>query len=787
MNIKQAFVLFSVFFSCYLIMSIIFVSAYTVGEVFNTDSAKFVIEPVLKIIDELEPIDCDTGGYMTFRAYVDNIPEFDIDTVDALVEDKSTGIYYNITSAVSCFPFENVLSNQEINCRIKVKEMLSLMPSCPFEQIKNDFYLTLGISYVNREAKVTAEKDIIITKAGTEPHMEINFNVASPPYPVPQINCLTGSEFDVPVLIEHAEKLSGDISWSFSLNGVSYGGGLINCEELLERQGNGIEKIYICELTVSNNAFTECDVTKDAFVSITAKNGDYELSSDFTTSFISEPLDLSLRVTGLDDIECQIVSEEGLCIPLEPQQNITVTITGNVPQKIEVFETRYMLDNGEITTAYCKKLAYNKYKCSTFVPLANVELPANKGETTSMTRKVTAFFDLKYINYYTNVSDSETFVMEGKMIQELINTIKVLKKDVKHFEWITNFTSSETYAKVWDWINMLRKCCKIGDIVNTLEEKGFKKGVHDLGEKYIWGEEGTKLFPKILKIFNFAYELLVGNGPKMLECVSGKAMKEVEDEIQKLEDFEDGAIVAEIKIPTLLEMMGDHFASCRAEIMWEQYSDLRLWICVVLRVVFKSVGDVACKILDSGIMKAIDKILTFVHLLLLIDTYNQAQKDMALSMERMNLQLTASNIMSEYTEKLSATMESLSVSISTNAALYNITYGDYRTVKLIFLSDRTGVLANGDDICSGDEITIDYDFEKLNQTEGFVSELDISSDTHFKTLIFGELKGTYGPTKTDALLGTDPSNDLSETYTFTLNYEDKSLDYNLEYVNSPCS
>ncbi len=782
MKPKQALVLLSVPFACYLVFSLSLVSAYQIGELQNT-KVKFIIEPVLKIVDDLKPINCGSSGYITFHAYVENVLEFDIEGIEAFVEDTSSDETHNVTSALSCFPKTKLISNQEITCNLHVRELLSELPSCPLEKAENRFYLTLEISYGDKKAKISSEKSFILTEPGIEPNLEINFRISHPPYPVPEINCKTGSEIDVPVVIKHAETLYGDVTWSFSVNETSYGGNLIECEKILSREGEGMENIYLCNLVVSSTAFPVCE-RGEVEIGLRAKTEDYNLFGNFSTTTISEDLNLGLSISGIEKLECQIIDENGTCVPKEPQQNVTARITGNVPAGLRVFETRYKLGDSNITITHCKKIRYDKYECLTFITIDQLPVPQSKDQRTTKSRTLTLFFDVKYLNYYTNISDSTNVTLEGVILDELLNTMNVLEEDIKYLKWIKDniYWIEEAYG----WINLIRTCCGF-ELVKKELEKGYEYAYNGLlkkfSEMYLWGP-ASEWWGKIIGV-------IAQHGPGIVRCIAEKGIEGINKEMKNLEDFEEGEITSEMEIPTIGELIKEYIAICAIENFWDRIkSTWKLLLCLAIRWLLASILKYdACTILQNPVIEAllnlIDVLVVIISALLLYSTINHGMKSLALARERINLQIAATNIMTDYLEKLKNTMETLATNMALNTAFLNLTYPIYDTVKLIFISDRTGVLDNQDEICVGDSITIEYDFEKLNQTEGFVSQLSITPSKR-GPLIFDSLKGTYGPYLTDTLLGTNPNIDPSEMYTFTLSYEDKKLDYELYYMNHTC-
>jgi hypothetical protein len=332
-------------------------------------------------------------------------------------------------------------------------------------------------------------------------------------------------------------------------------------------------------------------------------------------------------------------------------------------------------------------------------------------------------------------------------------------------------------------------CCLLQDLLNQL------KG--DLGggiKDYLWKKlvgTSTNTLQKIL-------DGLIGNGPGLVSCIADKAIKLIEDEQQKLQAFEDGQITTTFDIPDIVDLITQYYPECRAKNYWESIKSDFNWqtilkcvgIFLAFQLIFQVPPPALCNFMKgpimSNIISAMNKLLAAISFIALLNTYNMNLKSIALARERMNIQLQAADIMAAYADILAKTMETLATSLAVNSLLYNLTYPTAETVKLVFISDRTGVLDNGDEICSGDPVTLDYNFEKLNITGDFTSEITLMN-SHTRTLHFNSLKGAYGPYDTDVLLGTDPRSDPSEDYTFTLRYQDKRLDYTLKYVNRTCT
>ncbi len=788
MESRQMLVLLSVFFSCYLIFSLSFVSAYQISGV---KRVVFIGKPSLVITDELRPVTCESSGYITFHAYVENIPEFDISGAEAFVEDIDQEETYNVTSSLSCSPKKGILSNEEITCKLKVKELLSNLPVCPFEDYENRFYLTLKISYAGREAEVSGSKPIVITSPDVEPELEVNFRVSYPPYPVPEINCRTGSEIDVPVVIKHAETLFGGIEWSFSVNGTKYGGSLITCEKILERDGEGREDIYLCTLVISGSAFPVCEGYSNVVVGVEARTEGHDIAGNFTARVISEDMRLSLHVTPPEPVSCQIIDEKGTCVPETPQQNLTVRIGGNVPQKLRVFESRYSIGEGEMVPTLCRKMSHRKYVCPVFVTIDRLPMPSKKSEITRKSRKLTMVFDVKYLNYYINISDSADITLEGKVISDILNTKKVLEKERSFLEKVIKEYIPEgiTYGLIV--VNAISRCCGLVDFVSQIAEGSLKEAFNTLMKTYVWGFS-EKLGDKIVTA-------LMSYGPDIINCIAEKGMKDIEKETKNLEKFEKNQITGIFEVPSFMDLVEEYTAGCVLKGFWENIKrSWMAWLCVAIVIVADVLSSGAAEAYIQTVCRAmksplLGKVKAALNLFLLLITYSIVDDEIervaqakALVRERINLQIRAGEVMTDYSEAFSKSMESLARDMSLKRLVQNETAPVYDMVKLAFVSERKGLLKSGDEICTNDRITIEYDFEKLGQIEGFSPRLSINPSRR-GSIIFSGMKGTYGPYFTDTLLGTDPETDPSETYTFTLTYGDKRLNYPLYYVNHACA
>jgi len=823
MQPRQAAVAFSSFFACYLIFSLSFVLAYEVGDFFNNGKVRLALEPVMKITDDIKPLTCASSGSVILRAYIENIPEFDIASIDASVYDASNEIYYNVTSAVSCGPRTGLISNQEFTCTVNIKELLTKLPKCPLESMENAFYLTAQIAYGKNKEKATDSKTLTIINQGTKPEMEINFAVSRPAYPVPEINCKTGSEIDVPVVIHNAEAMFGSIGWSYAAGNIT--SSQISCNKMLSRENEGRDDIYLCTLTVPSTLFPKCEDGADVTVLIGARTNEYNLNSSFTTILVSQELQLALKVSGMKNVDCQIINEDGTCVPKEPQRNVTVTITGNAPEKLKVFESEYKLGSEAESTVSCRQISTNRYECATFITIDKLPVPKSKDETTNASRDLAVTFDVKYLNYYKTITSSTKVTMEGKALDELIDTMQTIDEESKFLKIVNDIVSA--LQKAIGIVNIVSKCCTLPNMLNQLGQKVIGKEASkktlsefvkafvenkfenymlknfgiDFAFKKAFGTYAKKVFEYFAK--KFLMDLLLNTikqiGIQSLWCIASGGLQVMDDQKKNLDKFEKGEINS-MNVPQnffdyVWELIKSKAPDCFKQSFWSQFKDtskLLGYLCIlvgfVLTYFFPAAMSLICSYMSTG-AGILDVILNvaviIISLLTAVESYNRVHKAVALATERINLQTKASNIMQEYSTDLQNTMQNLLMSQMSAATFSELFNPPTETVKLIFYSGRTGILNQGDDVCSGDDISIEYNFDKLNQTGSFSSQLHITN-SHSKTLRFEGLNGTYGPYNADTLLGANPSQDPSEDYTFTLSYGDKSLDYKLHYVNHEC-
>jgi len=791
---KQALVFAFILSACYLIISIPFVQSYAIGDFSGTKISLAKLEPELHIIDDIKPLKCDSSGLFEFRVYVENAPEFTIKSIKARVADLSRGdTVYDVSSAVSCNPLTDVISNQEITCRVSVSEMLNKIPVCPMDSLESRFYVTFETESFGRISEATDSRPFVLADQTAEPSLDVDFYIASPPYPVPDINCRTGSEIDVPVAVYHSEVLSGEFDWSFSVGGSSaYSGSLIQCVKIPPSKNvdGGRRDIYICTLTVGSSSFDECSGGAETAVRITLENSGYRISDEFSAMMVDEDLDLGMRISGPGNLECQIIDEDGTCVPKVPAHNLTVTISGNVPPNLEAFDFRYKLgDEDDFTPTVCKKKSSNRYLCPVFITMDDFKTVPEGEASAEQSRQLEIWADVRHLSYYTNITGTIQINMVGKLIDPAINTRNVLNKGKGILDDLDNVRTG--LMKAMKMINMISHCCGGSTLASSWSTMTIVPKMVMLAEvvtgRKIWDFKDSAT----ANIIN----LIKDRGPDVLQCMLERGKQQIEEEIKNLEKFEGGEITNELKIPSAWDyFMNAPAMGCMAKKSWAGLGLDRL-IVIACFMFIKIIPNMVGKIITAlcaaikntvlkNVMSALNVVVSFHTLFSAVTAYQEAQKAIMLARERMNAQLKAQQALADYMDYFQGTMETTINMMNTNLVESLVITPPYETVHMKFISGRSGILNDGDEICKGDLLTIEYDFEKLNQTGNFHSRLSISPAG--KTLNFGDqLKGKYGPMLIETVLGADEYSE-SEIHTFTLSYQNRKFDYRLMYINTPC-
>jgi hypothetical protein len=216
----------------------------------------------------------------------------------------------------------------------------------------------------------------------------------------------------------------------------------------------------------------------------------------------------------------------------------------------------------------------------------------------------------------------------------------------------------------------------------------------------------------------------------------------------------------------------------------------------IVNIVCEGCLTQVCKVITeiAGYLKLfVTLALMVINFVMTGISINMAQEAIALGREQINILLMANTILANYMENYKNTLLAIALA-QVNSQAYNLLNPQLTAdmVSLFFVSSRTGILGYDDEICRGDSLTIKYNFEKLNQTENFISQLRIQNFVRpfSRTLVFDTLKGEYGPYSVDTIFRTDPNNNPSGHYTFLLTYKiegvDQTVDYRLYYNNQTC-
>ncbi len=816
----------SIFLACYLIISIPFVYSYVIGNSFGTKKVRMsIFQPSLHIMDELKPVNCESSGYINFRMFIKNLPPgSNITKIEAYVTDPSyPDTKYDVSSSLLCTPTKNLISNEEISCHLNAEKLISNLPDCPMERIDNRFELHVGVQTETGSFMLFDSKKIVITDVGVEPNLRIDFQATYPPYQVPKINCLTGSKVDVPVVLEHTEVFYGEPEWYLRINESQELSELIECELVVEGdyRPEGKNDIYLCVLTVPSTFFPRCG-RGSVPLEIIAKNEDYRVSDSFVADTFAQELNLGLGVGEVGRVECQIVNEEGLCIPINPQRNVSVRITGNVPKYIEAFDFSYKLGDDNETDTYCKRTRYNKYECILFVTKDVLPVPKGNG-TTKKTRDLNFSMHIRHINYYQTLSGTVKVEMEGRAIYDFLNAKKALEDKKKTLEnWKKWEDALEKAAWVIDFVNL---CCKLVVLEKQLNDlKWLEKvaklygntlpgvlgdtlsAVADSTKQFLTAVEefGKELFIALKTLQDEVIRILKRAGPGIIGCMGDAAMKAVEKEIENIDKFENGAINKELEIPDDIDDIFSYlksFVTCFGENFWDNIKSRWVgYVCMIAVFVINIICEGCLTQVCVTITQLSGPLDLFVTLALLVISVvimtisiEIATQAISLAREQINVHLKGQKAVEKYMEYMRNTF--LAIALAQVNAQANTLLNPLLTmdpVSIRFISGRTGLLDYDDEICKGDSLTIKYNFKKLNITGDFVPELRIQNYARpfSRTLVFPDLEGTYGPYSIDSVFRINPNNNPSSYYTFFLTYEiegsKQTVDYRLYYNNQTC-
>jgi len=823
--LKKHFLTLLVLTTSYLIFSIPFVYSYAVGEYLDPGKRikASIFEPRLEILDDLKPISCESTGYLDFRMIMENLPpNSSIAGIEAYVNDLSyTGRSYDVTPSVSCSPTRNLISNEEISCRLEIRELLYRIPACPMERIDNMLDVYLDVQTGAGQKRVYGSGRIVITDSGIMPELKIDFQATYPPHPKPNINCLTGSIVDIPVVLGHTEVFYGKTEWMLRINNSQEFRELIECELVSEGEfrPEGKSDIHMCLLTIPSTFFPACG-SGPLSLEILARNGDYTVSDSFETTTFSQPLNLGLSLGEIQTIECKIVNEEGLCYPVNPQQNISVAITGNVPKYLESFDFSYTLGDGNETGTYCRRMRYNLYECMIFVTKDALPFPSGSG-TSRSSRDLNFSMQIKHINYYQGLSETMKIGMEGRAIHDFLSAKNALEEKKRQLEKANEW--KEGFEKAAYWIDFISLCCKLVVLEKQLNDIRWLNQMSQLYGKTLPGVLGTTfsgiaestgsflkavgkfgdgLFIALKVVQGETLSILMSAGPGIIGCIGEAAMNAVDIEIENIESFESGSINSELEVPLNVLDYLKSLVGCFGEKLWDTISARwKGYLCMVATFLLSktpAAGAVnfLCKVITtlSGPLKIMVTLaLLIANAVVMNISIGIATEAIAVAREEINIHVKREKAVIDYMEYMRNTLLAIATAQVTSQA-YDLLKPELTAdqASLFFVSGRTGLLDYDGEVCRGDSLTIKYNFEKLNLTEDFVSQLRITNTARAfaRTLAFTNLKDEYGPYSADGIFRIDPNNNPSSHYTFTLSFTmegvPQEIGYRLYYNNQTC-
>ncbi len=685
----------------------------------------------------------------------------------------------------------------------------------------NRFELSFEVETDTGSYRVSDFKPFVLTEPGIQPGMRIDFYAVYPPQPVPKINCLTGSIADVPVVLEHTEVFPGETQWSLRINNSAEYSVLIECELTMEGdfRPEGKNDIYMCVLTIPSLFFPDCG-RGSIPLEIIARNGGYRVSNTFETNVFSQKLNLGLSIEDIDTLECNIINEEGTCIPVNPSQNISVRITGNVPKYIKAFDFSYSLGDGNETDTYCKRMRYDSYECMVFITKDELPMPSGSGTTTGF-RDLNFSMQIKHINYYKTLSGTTKVTMRGKLIHDFVDAKKALEDSKKSLE--NARTWKERFEKAAQWVDFFNRCCSLVNLYDQLNKIEWLNKMSNLYGRTLPGivgnifrgiasstgqflqtvnKFGKTLFLALKTIQDEVLRIFMNAGPGVIGCIGEAAIKAIEKEIANIDDFEGGRINTELDIPDNIFDYLKSFAPCLGKTFWDAIkSGWTGYACMFLAfIVDKTIAPGFVTYICTWLTKLTGPLKYLVTVLLVVAnvkilsiSVTMAQQAITLGREQINLMLKGQVAVADYMENMQNTFLAMAMA-QVNARVHNLLHPDIAAdqASLYFISSRTGILNYDDEVCKGDRLTIKYDFEKLNQTENFASRLNIQNFRRpfSRTLVFDSLKGEYGPYSVDSIFTTNPAYNPSSHYTFLLSYTidgvQQTVDYRLYYRNETC-
>jgi hypothetical protein len=538
------------FLGSYLILSLTFVSAYSIGESMNpghgADISLGEFDARLNIVGEFPPLECGAAGRTHFEIYPENIPQNSrVAGIESFVSNALTGERYDVSLAVSCAAPDTLISNQLVQCSLNTGTLLSLLPQCPISKPENVLEIALVLDTDSGQKRVSASKSLLVLQQDIEPSLKIYWDILPLERQDREINCLAGDILSIPVMISHSEVLYGSMEWSFILNGTrEYSGESISCS--LSYPGtftqDGRTDMYDCTLTIPNTMFPECVPNDFVSVAVRLQNGRYDIKDETDMSLFSEPLTLGMHIERYPSvIVCQAVSQQGACVPKSAQQTASVMITGNIPEKLRAFDFSYSVGDEQPSGAICERTTPDAhfYKCDIFIPMANLQgTPADNPTDFSGSYILNMSLTTQFLNNYTRLSDSKTIAYTGKLDSGVVDRMKQLEHMKNLIERHRN--NYENAMKGLEWLKKVICCCAlsffVGAAAKVVTESLVKEG---LGAGLIVLSEVIWIFIKNQITAKVAMQLLIEFGVGVVECALKAQEKAVQDTMKTLEDFQN--------------------------------------------------------------------------------------------------------------------------------------------------------------------------------------------------------------------------------------------------------
>ena len=336
--------------------------------------------------------------------------------------------------------------------------MLSLLPSCRELATRLRFKVSITLSTGNT---LSQSSDIYLLKSDIKPLLKI-IDI----YPQ-DFNCLTGSKYDITLLIEHAEAMKNP-SFSYSVSD-SQKIGLITCElDTSLSEENMIKDYYLCKLKIYNSSVSSCDVSTIKLY-IFAKENEKEINTSTELNVISEVPSISITANpSVTVAECQVQDLDYTCIPKEPSQTFFVELYSNI-EGIELSPENIRLTiNGEESgiPPYCEK-ENNGIICEFILPAGT------EGDTITYD----VYADVYYMNYHETATSQFSVKLKGDrgIVDSIINRTAKLEKERRDLNKALN--------GIMKWISRLNTlsdilcCCNlVPKLVDLFKNFGSRWG-----------------------------------------------------------------------------------------------------------------------------------------------------------------------------------------------------------------------------------------------------------------------------------------------------------------------